>query len=122
MCARLVKFPSPKVSTSRTGIAHACMDQMILLKKMDRKRLKENPTDDNYFCTHQCKHWNALISFLWKVNGKILSRPTDGPGDYHAVHAERHLEKNFNERGSSSIENVQMIKKRKETHEEEVIT
>ena len=47
LCARLVKFPSPKVSTSRTGIAHACMDQMILLKKMDRKRLKENPEDDN---------------------------------------------------------------------------
>ena len=51
-----------------------------------------------------------------------MSRPTDRPGAYYTVHAQRHLEKNFNERGSSSIENVQMIKKRKETHEEEVIT
>ena len=46
-CDKLVKFPSPKVSMSRTGIAPMHMDQMILLKKMYRKRLKENPADDN---------------------------------------------------------------------------
>ena len=40
LCDRLVKFPSPKVSESRSCVVHTHMDQMILLKKMDRKRLK----------------------------------------------------------------------------------
>ena len=36
---QLLKLP-PRVSVSRTGIASTCMDQMIHLKKMDRKRLQ----------------------------------------------------------------------------------
>ena len=47
-CDELIKFPSTKVSASRTGIKSTHMDQMILLKKMDRNRLKEKPTDDTY--------------------------------------------------------------------------
>ena len=90
---KLVKFTSPKVSVSRVVVKSLCMDQMILLKKMDRKRLKEKPADDNDCCTHQCKHWSTLLSFPWKVNGKIMSRPTDGPGACHTAHAQRHLEK-----------------------------
>ena len=60
---QLLKLPPPRVSVSRTGIASTCMDQMILLKKMDRKRLKENLIDDKVFQTHQCEHCDALISF-----------------------------------------------------------
>ena len=63
LCARLLKFYSPEVHVSITVIASTCMDRIILLKKMGRKRLKENPTDDNDCYTHQCKHCNALLSF-----------------------------------------------------------
>ena len=69
-CDRLVKLPSPKVSVSRTGATSACIDQMILLKNMDCKRLKENPADDNVFVAHQCKHCNTLLSFPWKDDRK----------------------------------------------------
>ena len=55
LCDKLIKFPSPKVSASREGVKSTHIDQMILLKKMDRKRLKENPADDNNCCTDQ---WN----------------------------------------------------------------
>ena len=69
-CDKLIKLHSLEVSASRAGVKHVHMDQMILLKKMDRKRLKENPADDNDCCTQQCKHCNTLLSFPWKVNGK----------------------------------------------------
>ena len=78
LCDKLIKLPSPKVSASRAGVKSIRMDQMILFKKMDRKRLKENPGNYNDCCTHQCKLCDTLLSFLWKVNGKIISRPTDG--------------------------------------------
>ena len=39
-CERLAKLPSPRQSVSRNGVASLRVDQIILLKKMDRKRLK----------------------------------------------------------------------------------
>ena len=45
VCERLDKLPSPRQSVSRNGIASLLMDQTILLKKMDRKRLKETHVD-----------------------------------------------------------------------------
>ena len=104
LCDKLVKLPSPKVLVTRASITSAYMDQMIPLKKIDCKRLKESPADDNDCYTCQYKHCNTLISFPWKVNGKIFSRPADGLGVYHTVHAQRYLEKCFNEPGRSSIE------------------
>ena len=40
LCDRLITLSSPKVSASISCNASTCMYQMILLKKMDRKRLK----------------------------------------------------------------------------------
>ena len=71
---------------------------------MDSKRIKENPTDDNDCYTQQCKHCNTLISFPWKANGMLMPRPIDGPGAYHAAHAQRHLEKWRDRLGFASIE------------------
>ena len=53
LCEILVKLTSPRRSVSRNGIVSLCVDQMILLKKMDLKRLKENPEDDHDCHTHQ---------------------------------------------------------------------
>ena len=79
---------------------------------MDRKRLKENPINDDDFYTRQCKHCNALLSFPWKVGRKIMYRPTDGPGAYDAVRAQRHLEKWCNQLGISSIKQRTNYEKR----------
>ena len=43
-----------------------------------------------------------------------MSRPTDGQGAYHAVHAQRHLEKCCDEPGRSSIEQRANDKKRQQ--------
>ena len=52
LCEILAKLPPPKCSVSRNGVASLCMDQIILLKKMDIKRLKENPANDHDFRSH----------------------------------------------------------------------
>ena len=39
-CKRLAKLPLPRQSVSRNNIASLCMDQVILLKKMSKKRPK----------------------------------------------------------------------------------
>ena len=52
-CDKLINLPSPKFSASMTGVKSTCMEQMTLLKKMDPKRLKEKPTNNNDCCTHE---------------------------------------------------------------------
>ena len=101
---QLFKLSSPRVSVSRTGIAHMHMDQMNPLKKMDRKRLKENHADDKDCWAYQCEHFDALLYFLWKANGILMRVSTDGQGAYHVVCAQRHLEKHRNKLGVASIE------------------
>ena len=88
---RLLKLPSPKISASRTGIASTCMDQAILLNKMCRNKLKENPTNYDCCCMYQCKRYNTLLSFPWKANGMLTSRTTDRAGYCHMPCAQRHL-------------------------------
>ena len=44
-----------------------------------------------------------------------MSRPTGGPGAYHMVHAQRHLENHCNEPGNSSIEQRENDKKESNT-------
>ena len=70
LCERLAKLPLPRRSASRNGITSLCMDQMIILKKMDYKRLKENHMDDHDCHTHQYEHFKKLLYFLWKDHGK----------------------------------------------------
>ena len=40
---KLFDFLNPKVSIARTGAKSACMEEMLLLKKMDARRLKKKP-------------------------------------------------------------------------------
>ena len=39
------KFPIPLSTKSRSGSESSCVDKMMLLQKMDKHRLKDNPTD-----------------------------------------------------------------------------
>ena len=44
---KLLNFPSPKVSLSRTGVKSIRIEQMMLLKKMDPRRLKDEHASKN---------------------------------------------------------------------------
>ena len=110
MCDKLIKLSSPKVSASRIGITYMRIEQMILLKKMDSKRLKEKTPDNSDFWTHKYKHCKTMLSFPWKINGKLKSKHTDELGAYHAAHAAMHLEKCCDEAVRTSIEQ-RMIEK-----------
>ena len=50
---RLRKLPIPRSTKSRSGSESSCVDQMMLLQKMDKHRLKDNPTDDQDCNTHE---------------------------------------------------------------------
>ena len=43
---RLCKLLSPRITKSRIGTKSSQMDQMTLLEKMDKKKLKDSPIDD----------------------------------------------------------------------------
>ena len=49
---RLRKLPSPQNPKSRNGNESLCMHQMVLSQKIDKKRLKENHTDDQNYNAH----------------------------------------------------------------------
>ena len=68
---KLLNLPSPKVSTSRAGVKSACMEQMMLLMKIDPKRLKDEPVNKSDFCTHECKHYKKLMKFPSKEKKRI---------------------------------------------------
>ena len=90
---RLHKLPSPRATKSRIGAKSSHMDQMTLLEKMNKKRLKDNPTDDQDYYTHGCAHCKNFLTFPWKANGRLHSRTTTGSGSHHTVHVQRHLSK-----------------------------
>ena len=71
LCDKLLNLPSPKVSASRTGVKSACIKQMMLLKKMDPKRLKDKPANDSDCCTHECEHCKKLMKLPCKVKGPL---------------------------------------------------
>ena len=64
---RLRKLPSPRNPKSRNGNESLCMDQMTLLQKMDKNRLKENHTGDQYCNAHECKHCKELLTYPCKL-------------------------------------------------------
>ena len=55
LCDKLIKFTLPKVSASIIGVKYECMEQMILLKTMDPKKVKETPADNRDCCTHESR-------------------------------------------------------------------
>ena len=117
----LRKLPSPRSTKSRSDNKSLCMDQMTLLQKMDKNRLKENPIDDQDFNAHECEHCKKLLIFTWKTKEKLHSRPTNGLGSCHTAHVQRRLGKWCNAEGRASIAQRTNEKIRiKEQHEEEV--
>ena len=70
---------------------------MTLLKKIDRRRLKENPESKDDYCVQECKHYGSLIKLLWEVKNTVKN--LDVGGSSHAMHACRHLKKVCNEEG-----------------------
>ena len=63
LCDKLLNLPSPKVALSRTGIKLMCMEQMLLLGKIDPRKLKEKSENKNDCHTHECKHCRMLMKF-----------------------------------------------------------
>ena len=45
---KLLDSPPPKVSLSRAGVKSACMEQMVILGKIDPRRLNDNPKHNLY--------------------------------------------------------------------------
>ena len=66
---KLLNLTSPKVSALRVGIKSMCMEQMMILKKMGPKRLKDEPAHKNDCCTHECEHCKKLMKLARKVKG-----------------------------------------------------
>ena len=102
----MIDLPPPKVSISRAGVKSAHTEQMVLLEKMDSRRIKENPKHNKDFCTHEHKHCGMLITMGWKVNGSLASIGSGGTGSYHVANASRHLESHCNEASLHSIESL----------------
>ena len=90
---RLRELPLPRITKCRSGTKSSHMDQMVLLEKMDKKRLKDNPTEDQDCNTQECAHCKKLLTFPWKTKEKLCSRPTARSGSCHTACAQRHLDK-----------------------------
>ena len=109
MCNKLLNLSSPKVALSRTGIKSMCMEQMLLLGKMDPLRSKELQKR-NDFHMHECKNCGMLMNFQWKVRVTYENKPGRGGKRHHAAHADRHMETHCNEADRLSIQQ-RLIKK-----------
>ena len=94
LCNKLLNLPYSKVALSRTDIKPTHMEQMLLLVKMDPRRLKENPENKNYCCTHECERCEMFMKFQCKLKRTYKNNPGGLGGSYHAVHTARHSENN----------------------------
>ena len=77
---------------------------MLLLGKIDARRLNGKPENKNNYHSHECKHCVMLIQFQWKVKETYEIKPGGGGRSYHTAHASRHLENYCNEAGRASIQ------------------
>ena len=92
---------------------------MMILEKMDKKRLKDDPKDDQDCNTHECAHCKKLLTFPWKTKEKPCSMPISGLGSHRTVCAQRYLDKWCYAEGRASISQCTNEKIRtKEEHEE----
>ena len=76
---------------------------MLLLGKMDTRRLKEKSENKNDYYANECEHCAMLMKFQWKLRGTYENKPKGGWMYYHAACATRHLETYYNEAGRDSI-------------------
>ena len=61
LCNKFLDFPPPEVSLARAGVKSFCIEQMILLRKMDPRSLKEKTKHKDNCYTHECKKCGRLI-------------------------------------------------------------
>ena len=73
-CQKLLDLPAPKASLLRAGIKSACMQQVLLLGKMDVCRLMKKQENKHDCCTHRCKRCGMLINLSWKVKGSYENK------------------------------------------------
>ena len=90
----------------------------VAIGKDGCSQTKEKSKSKDDCCAHECKHCGFLLKLPWKVKGSIKKEGRGG--SWHAVHAGRHLEKNFNEAVRNLIKERLLEKVRKINHEEEV--
>ena len=108
-CQKLLGFSAPKVSLARTGIKSMHMEQMLLLGKMDARRLMENPEPKCNYCAHECDHCGILIKSSWKVKGSHKNKGGGG-GIHHTACTGRHLENRSSEAGRNHIKESSLEK------------
>ena len=106
LCAKFLDLPPPKVSLSRAGVKSACMEQIVILGKIDPLRLNDNPKHNADCFTHECKHFRKSIAMSCKVKGSLTNKGLGGTGSYHVTNAIRHLESHCNEAGLQSMESL----------------
>ena len=88
---KILGLPAPKVSLASTSVKSIRMEQMLLLGKMDARRLMEKPGCTNHCHSYECNNYRMLIKLPWKIKGSYENK-LGGGGSYHAAHASRHLE------------------------------
>ena len=97
------------------------MENVLLLGKIDTRRLMKKLEHKNDCHAHECKHCGMLMNFQWKVKGSHKNKVGGGGGSYHTVHATRHLESYCDEAGCNSIKERLLEKSAKWIkHEEDV--
>ena len=104
LCNKLLNLPFSKVALVRTGVKSTCMDQVLLLGKMDARMLKDKTENKNDFYAHECENCGMLMNFQWKVRGTYKNKHEKVGGSYHAACAARHPENDFNESGHNPIQ------------------
>ena len=95
---------------------------MLLLGKIDARRLKENPENRNNFHAHECEHCVMLMKFQWKERGTYEIKPGGVGGSYHASCAARCLETRCDETVHTSIQERSIEKSTKRIKYEEDVS
>ena len=110
LCQKLLDLPAPKASLERTCIKSMHMGQILLLRKMDARRLMKKTEHKCGCCAHECKYYLMLIKLPWKVKGDYENKVGRWGDSCHTWYADRHLESHCDEMDRNSIIEMQLEK------------
>ena len=68
---KLLESPNPNFFEARASTKLIHMEQMIILEKMDRYRLKEKLESKDNCHANECKHCGSSITLFWKVKETV---------------------------------------------------
>ena len=91
LCQKLLDLSAPKLFLSMTSVKSMCMEQVLLLVKMDVRILIKKPEYKCNYFTHEQKCCGCLMKSPWKVKGSYKNEERRS-GSHSAAHADRHLE------------------------------